>query len=278
MSPCADLIDAFCDHQRVRGRSSRTIDHRRFVLGKADRELPHGLTATKEEIQAWLYRDDLSANAKASYYSALTTFYGHWEGRPGGLACNPMANLPRPQWKPGQPRPVTQQQLERILTEAADPYRLWALLAAGLGARCIEISRLDRDDVTRDITYLHGKGDKHRKVPTPAAVYARVSALPAGPVAVTVEGLRASPHYVSSTASAYFGHTMGMPGVALHRCRHWYATHFQRAAGDIRVTQEVLGHSKPETTARYTEVAYEAKRSAVDALPLPVQGSRLARP
>lgn len=271
MSPCADLITAFCDQQRMRGRSPRTIAHRRFVLGKADRELPNGLTATKEEIAGWLYRDDLSANAKASYYSTLTVFYTHFAGKRGGLACNPMADLPRPPWKTGRPRPVSHDQLARILTEAAEPYRLWTLLAAGLGARCIEISRLDRDDVTPDVTYLHGKGDKHRVVPTHPAVYAAVSVLPPGPVARTRAGDQASAHYISGMASAYFGHTMGMPGVALHRMRHWTGTYADTA--DLQVVQQLLGHAKPETTANtYRARSLTAMRAAVEGLPLPLSG------
>ena len=274
MSPCADLIATFCDHLQVeQERSPRTVEHRRAVLTKADRELPSGLEATREEIQAWLHRASqrgrpLSANARAAYWAALTGFYAHVVGLPGGLDHNPMADLPRPRQKTGRPRPLTHDQLRRILTEAANPYRLWTLLAAGLGARCIEISRLDRDDVQPEVTWLHGKGDKHRTVTTHPAVYAAVSALPAGPVARTRHGEQATAHYISGMASAYF-HRIGMPGVALHRARHWYATHVQRAAGDIRVTQELLGHASPRTTALYTEVAYEAKRAAVEALPLP---------
>src|SRR5690554_3181804 len=160
-SPSADLIAGYCDHLRMRGRIPETVQQRRWLLTKADRELPYGLDqADDREIAAWLYRDDLGPNARSAYYGVLNNFYRYWVGRAGGLKLNPMDDLPRPKAKEGRPRPVTDAQLAHILRHAAEPYRTWALIAAYQGARCIEISRLDRDDVTADTIWLHGKGDK----------------------------------------------------------------------------------------------------------------------
>ena len=53
-------------------------------------------------------------------------------------------------------------------------------------------------------------------------------------------------------------------GFTTHNLRHRCGTiAYQRGGRDLRAVQELLGHAKPETTARYTLVAPDAVRAAV---------------
>lgn len=48
-----------------------------------------------------------------------------------------------------------------------------------------------------------------------------------------------------------------------HTLRHWFATRTWEATRDIYVVMRLLGHTKPETTARYIATSTAALRDAV---------------
>lgn len=262
-----ELIDAYCAHLRQASSSQRTIVDRRRILTVLDRDMPYGLDGSNaDELLAWLWRDGLKLSTRETYYGALNGFFT-WATRKDILDWNPCDEIDRP--KPGNrlPKPVPDDQLRRILAEAAQPYRLWMTIAAYAGARCLEIARLRREDVTEKTITLHGKGDKRRVVGTHPVLWRAIKDLPAGPITDHDE------RYISIRAAVYFRRSLGMPGVSLHRGRHWFGGQVQMQYKDLRVTQEAMGHADPRTTAGYAIVTAERISEAVALLPDLADGS-----
>jgi len=62
------------------------------------------------------------------------------------------------------------------------------------------------------------------------------------------------------------GRQAGIPHLHPHVFRHTYATHLLHVDHDLRTCQIQLGHSKPETTARYANVFDDDKRRQIERL------------
>lgn len=265
-----ELIEEYIEHLRRAGKADTTIDGRREILGRLARDLPYGIGQTcREELSAWLYRDEWACNTRYTYYCAIKSFYA-WVSDPRDpwIDGNPAADLEPVQQPRGIARPVTDEDLRRILVEAAEPFRTWALIAAYQGLRCIEISRLDREHVTeQQLIVVKGKGGRPRVHDTHPSVWAVLREFPAGPVARRPDGQRADAFYVSSNSAIHFRRGLGMPGVSMHRLRHWLGVTVQAKYRDIRVTQAMLGHLSIQSTQIYTAASDEQQRAARATLP-----------
>jgi site-specific recombinase XerD len=257
-----DLVDAYLAHLLERGCTDRTLDSYDYTLGKADHDLEHGLELANEtELRAWIWRKGLKPSTRATYFGAIAGFY-RWCAEVGHFDFDPTARIPRPKVPPGRPRAAREDQARRILTESAEPYRLWARLAAYANLRCIEISRLHREHVTATTVTVHrGKGNKSRIIHTHPIVWAAVYPLPPGPI--TTFGAQEISNRFKKVCDR-----LGMPGLSMHRLRGWYATQGYRATKDIRAVGQSMGHANPGTTAGYIDIADDQLQAVVNGLPV----------
>lgn len=265
-----EMLDEYLEHLRRAGKAQSTIDGRREILGRVDRDLPFGLGQTRtDELADWLYREGWKQNTKFTYYQALKDFYG-WasDARDPWITGNPVADLEPVSSIKGIARPCTDDQLRDILARAAEPYRTWAVIAAYQGFRCVEISRGSREDYTQQMVIVpRGKGGRPRAHDTDPYVWDAVKDLPAGPIARRHDtGERAGAFYISSRAANYFNRTLGLP-VSMHMLRHWMGVNIQRRYKNIRVTQAALGHASLQSTQIYTDATAEEQRAARSTLP-----------
>jgi integrase/recombinase XerD len=142
------------------------------------------------------------------------------------------------------------------------------------GARVSEVVSLDIDDlVDPTMVRLFGKGSKERIVPVGSYAQRAVEAylvrvrpvlakLGKGTPAVFLNqrGSRLSRQSVwqiitDAAAAANLG-----AEVSPHTLRHSFATHLLEGGADVRVVQELLGHSSVATTQIYTLITVDALR------------------
>lgn len=74
---------------------------------------------------------------------------------------------------------------------------------------------------------------------------------------------------LANTVSQIIGNTFRRAGIrcSARQLRHWFGTNTLRAAGNLRVAQELLRHASVATTALYTQVDDTERRAAILALP-----------
>jgi integrase/recombinase XerD len=273
-----DLIAAYLRHAAAAGLArSTTITDRGELLRRADAALrPYGLIgASTPELLGFLANPSWSRQTVSTYHGHLSAFY-RWAtiGDQPILDWSPMADVPRPRVPSRAPRPVTTAELQQALGRLANPWRRYVMLAAYAGLRACEIAGLRREDITAETITVQGKGGRLATVPTHPDIWTDVRDLPPGPIAVRHDGGRADPRYVSTHTARRLARVAGLPGVTLHRFRHWLGTTSLNARdqngvriGDLRKTQELLRHSSPAVTAIYTQVTDEERRAVIHALP-----------
>jgi integrase/recombinase XerD len=200
-----------------------------------------------------------------------------------GLVDADVAREVRPPTPPRRlPKAIAVEDVDRLLeaagfTGTSLALRDRALLEVlyGTGARISEAVGLAVDDVDLEdqTVLLNGKGGKQRRVPLGSYAARAVSAylVRARP---TLAGLgtgspmlflnsrggplsRQSAWVVLRTAAERAGLTAT---ISPHTLRHSFATHLMEGGADVRVVQELLGHSSVTTTQIYTLVTVERLR------------------
>ncbi|MDI6943671.1 MULTISPECIES: site-specific tyrosine recombinase XerD [Microbacterium] len=198
-----------------------------------------------------------------------------------GLAADDPAQRLRPPKQPQRlPKALTIEQVERLLAAPSpdEPLgirdRALLELLYATGARVSEAISLDVDDLASgDVLRLRGKGSKERIVPVGSFARAAVDAYltrvrpelaaKGRATAKLFLGARGAPLSRQSAwlviqAAAERAHLEAH--VSPHTLRHSFATHLLQGGADVRVVQELLGHSSVATTQIYTHVTVDTLR------------------
>lgn len=291
------ILDEFAEHLALeRGRSVHT---QRAYRGDLTSLFDH-LSATNPQasladlslpvLRSWLgaqARQGAARSTVARRTSAAKIFTA-WATRRGLMKTDPAIRLQQPKSRRTLPAVLRQDQAVAAMeaahsgAEQDDPMalrdRLIVEMLYATGIRVSELCGLDVDDIDRSRKVLRvlGKGDKERTVPFggPAAdaltawlERGRADLANSGSGAALLlgaRGRRIDPRQVRTVVHQTMSAVPGAPDISPHGLRHSAATHLLEGGADLRVVQELLGHSTLATTQLYTHVTVARLRAVHD--------------
>ena len=291
-------IDSYLRHLTVeRGMSKNTLAAYRRDLDRYQQFLTERNIASVDAISEQIVTNfgialttkwGLAATSVARVLSGVRGFHRYLMIE--GVTPNDHAARVKPPKPPRRlPKAITLAQVEALLAssgpEATDEDaialdlirvrdRAILELLYATGARVSEVVSLDIDDlVDQTMVRLFGKGSKERIVPVGSYAQRAVEAylvrvrpvlakLGKGTPAVFLNqrGSRLSRQSVWQIISDAADKAKLAAEVSPHTLRHSFATHLLEGGADVRVVQELLGHSSVATTQIYTLITVDALR------------------
>lgn len=272
-------VEEFLKYLRGAGRSENTIRdyaHRLRLLSDLAAD-PWSITT--EQLAEWLSNPEWTPYTRRNRRVTASSFY-RWAERTGRVSVSPVTALPPVRVPRALPRPAPHDVVREALAAADDRCRLAMLLAVDAGLRRAEIANLHTSQVSETHLLIVGKGGHHRQVPLdPDGDLASALRVELerrrrgehgtgwrGPFVQLPGYLFPSDRHPGPITARYLGKliTRAMGGEwTAHPLRHRFATDAYAVERDLQAVQQLLGHSKPETTSVYAQVPDGAMLTAV---------------
>lgn len=272
-------VGSFLEYLGVeRGASPHTLrsyaadltEFTRFLADERIGGLPDADTRAVRAYVARLHQRRLSKATIARKLAAVRSCF-RFLARRGALPANPARQVRSPRLGRRLPSFLPVDEATVLLNAPPEPSAAGArdrallelLYASGL--RVAEGCGLDLDDLdeARRTVRVVGKGDKERVVPVGETALEAMAAHLAmrgrrrGPLFLNARGGRLTPRSAHRIVRARARQAGIDQRVTPHTLRHSFATHMLGAGADLRLIQELLGHSRLSTTQRYTHVSPE---------------------
>ncbi len=221
---------------------------------------------TRANVTTLLASRSMKSNwSKVTYFNHLSSLC-QWLVAAHYIAENPMDDIKKPSKGSSLPRPLSEEEVDRVLSVVSGDVRAWVMLALFAGLRVSEIAAIHGEDVTARGIYVQGKGGKREILPCHPDLWEIAQAYPRrGPWFPGPEGGHIRSQQISLTVGRLF-RSMSIDG-SIHRCRHVFGTRLLRAGVHIRKVQKLMRHSSLQTTANYTAVDEDELRDAIGQLP-----------
>ncbi len=185
------------------------------------------------------------------------------------LEKNPASTLEQPKVPQRLPKVVTLKEIEDILKiDLSELQTVIIELLYSCGLRVSELVNLKINDIDLNSKYVRcfGKGSKERIVPMGnKALNALKDYIPIREIILKKYKLNTKKLLINESGRLInrqdvynFIHSCGKKirkNISPHTLRHSFATHLLENGADLRVVQELLGHSDVSTTQLYTHIS-----------------------
>ncbi|HJG64281.1 MAG TPA: tyrosine recombinase XerC [Corynebacterium stationis] len=266
-----ETIYDFAEHQRlVLGRSEATIKGYTSDLLDLAKTIDSFSSFTLPRLRNWLAAAVAEGKARSTLArrTASVKAFSTWAVKQGYLRTDEAAKLSSPKVPKHLPKVLDPKEASAAMDNAKSADELHLVrdtamleLLYATGMRVSELTGIDLHDIdsSRQTIRVLGKGNKERIVPFGDAAntalnawLARREKLAKDPDALFVgtRGKRIDQRQVRRVVEA-------AGEVSPHALRHSTATHLLEGGADLRVVQELLGHSSLQTTQVYTHVTSE---------------------
>ena len=266
-----EAIYDFAEHQRlVLDRSEATIKGYTSDLLDLAKTIDSFSSFTLPRLRNWLAAAVAEGKARSTLArrTASAKAFSTWAVKQGYLRTDEAAKLSSPKVPKHLPKVLDPKEASAAMDNAKSTDELHLVrdtamleLLYATGMRVSELTGIDLHDIdsSRQTIRVLGKGNKERIVPFGDAAntalnawLARREELAKDPDALFVgtRGKRIDQRQVRRVVEA-------AGEVSPHALRHSTATHLLEGGADLRVVQELLGHSSLQTTQVYTHVTSE---------------------
>ncbi len=277
-------VDAFLEQLRVvRKVSEHTVrayardlsDFAAFLEAEGVTEWQQVTVLTLRQYLNWLFAQGYERRSIARKLSSVRSFF-RFLARMGYISVNPALDLKQPRLPQKLPTVLEVSEVERLLSSPdtstprglRDRAILELLYATGLRVSEVASLRISDIDFAEKLVRVKGKGGKERiallhdealnwlerYLTESRPLFLQRGKQVTDIVFVSQKGTPLTVRQIHRLVDGYAKKVLGRR-ISPHALRHSFATHLLEGGADLRVIQELLGHSSLAATQIYTRLS-----------------------
>ena len=258
-----------------KGLSSNTVNaYRRDLSGFLDFCIDKGIMGveyiTRNHLNSYIIKlrsDNLNPRSVVRKIASLRGFF-KWLSANEYIYNNPASTLEQPKLPKRLPKVMSLQEIKEIFhSDLNNQENLVVELLYDCGLRVSELVNLKINDIDLKSKYIQcvGKGSKERLIPFGKKAKESINKyLKERENVITKYNLQTKRLFITNSGRLInrqdiynFIRKLGEKihkHISPHTLRHTFATHLLENGADLRVVQELLGHSDVSTTQLYTHI------------------------